>query len=109
MRSVQLNSEEAPNKWWALQDRRMRNIANASLFTPTQKIQGERMKLALELVYTGTVYDVSFGKRSLSVKLQKGGRVVDKKNLALLEKDWEALGVYKKESPQGMQYHLPRV
>ena len=108
MPSSAWKKKEAPNKWWALQDRRMRNIANATLYTDKQKIQGERMRLALEILYTGKVYEVTFGKRSLSVKLQSGGIVRDKKALAELEKDWEQLGVFKKQSAQGVQYHLPR-
>lgn len=108
MRTVELDTKEAPNKWWALQDRRMRNIANASLYSDKQKIRAERMKLALEILYTGKIYDIAFGKRSISVKLQNGGNIRNRKELSLLEADWSAEGIYKKATEQGVQYHIPR-
>jgi hypothetical protein len=108
MRTVVLNNEESTNKWWALQDRRMRNIANKTLYTQQQQIRLERIKLALELIISGKVYEASFGKRSASIKVQNDSRVIDKKMLALLEQDWEKEGIYKKVSSQGFQYHMPR-
>ena len=108
MHTVELDTKEATNKWWALQDRRMRNIANASLYSDRQKIRAERMKLALELLYTGKIYDICFGKRSISVKLQAGGSIRDRREFNLLEADWSAEGIYKKATEQGIQYHIPR-
>jgi len=109
MRTVNLNTEEAPNKFWALQDRRMRNVVNKSLYSYAQQTQLGRIKLALEEVINGIVYDVGYGKRSAAVKVQAGAQVRDRKLLALLEADWAAAGIYKKVSPQGFQYHLTRV
>ena len=103
-----LDTKEAPNKFWALQDRRMRNYANKTLYTQAQQIRLDRIKLALELVVRGTVYEPSFGKRSASVKVQNGAFIADHKQLALLEKDWAEEGIYKKVSAQGFQYHLTR-
>lgn len=108
MRTETLDTKEASNKFWALQDRRMRNYANATLYTDAQKIRMERIKLALELCVRGTVYEVSFGKRSASVKVQDGAWVSDRKSLALLEEDWAVEGIYKKVTPQGFQYHMTR-
>jgi hypothetical protein len=108
MRTVNLNTEEAPNKFWALQDRRMRNVVNKSLYSYTQQTQLGRIKLALEEVINGVVYDVGYGKKSAAVKVQAGAQVRDRKMLALLEADWAAAGIYKKVSPQGFQYHLTR-
>lgn len=108
MRTVVLDTKESSNKFWALQDRRMRNHANKTLYTQAQQIRLERIKLALELIVNGTVYETSFGKRSASVKVQEGARVTDNKMLALLEADWEKEGIYKKVSAQGFQYHMPR-
>jgi hypothetical protein len=87
----------------------MRNHVNKTLYTQAQLIRLERIKLALELCIRGTVYDVSFGKRSASVKVQNGAFIADNKMLALLEQDWEKEGIYKKVSAQGFQYHLARV
>ena len=108
MKHTELDTKEAPNKFWALQDRRMRNYANSTLYTDAQKTRMERIKLALELCVRGTVYAVSFGKRSASVKVQDGAFIADPKTLALLEQDWAKEGIYKKVSAQGFQYHLTR-
>ena len=103
-----LDTKEAPNKFWALQDRRMRNHVNKTLYTQAQQIRLDRIKLALEMVVRGTVYEPSFGKRSASVKVQDGAWIADNKQLALLEQDWAKEGIYKKVSAQGFQYHLTR-
>jgi len=108
MRSVNLMTEEAPNKFFALQDRRMRNIVNKTLYSYSQQTQLGRIKLALEEVITGTIYDVGYGKRSAAVKVQAGARIRNPRLLAQLEADWAQLGIYKKVSPQGFQYHMAR-
>lgn len=108
MRTVFLDTKEAPNKFFALQDRRMRNYANKTLYTVAQQIRLDRIKLALELIIKGTVYEPAFGKRTASVKVQDGAFVADRKMLALLEADWAKEGIYKKVSAQGFQYHLTR-
>jgi hypothetical protein len=108
MRRVDLNTEEAKNKFFALQDRRMRNAVNKTLYSYSQQTQLGRIKLALEEVILGTIYDVGYGKRSAAVKVQAGARVRNPKLLAQLEADWAALGIFKKVSPQGFQYHMAR-
>jgi hypothetical protein len=108
MRTQTLDTKEANNKFFALQDRRMRNHVNRTLYTQAQQIRLERIKLALELVVHGVVYEVSFGKKSASVKVQDGAFIADPKMLSLLEGDWAVEGIYKKVSAQGFQYHLTR-
>ena len=108
MYTVSLDTKESNNKFWALQDRRMRNHANKTLYTQAQQIRLERIKLALEMVLQGTVYEPSFGKKSASVKVQDGALIADRKMLQLLETDWAKEGIFKKVSAQGFQYHMPR-
>lgn len=108
MKTVTLDTKEASNKFFALQDRRMRNYANKTLYTLAQQIRLDRIKLALELCVRGTVYEVSYGKRSASVKVQDGAFIADRKSLTLLEQDWAKEGIFKKVSAQGFQYHLTR-
>lgn len=108
MQTLALDTKEAPCKWFALQDRRMRNHVNRSLFSEAQCIKVERMRLALEICVSGRIYEPSYGRRSASVKVQAGARIVDPRQLALLEQDWAREGIYKKVSEQGFQYHLPR-
>jgi hypothetical protein len=109
MLTRELETKESSNKFFALQDRRMRNYANKTLFTTPQQIRLDRIKLALELIVKGTVYEPAYGKKSGSVKVQDGAIITDKKMLALLEADWEKEGIYKKVSAQGFQYHVPRI
>lgn len=108
MHTVILDTKESNNKFWALQDRRMRNHANKTLYTQAQQIRLERIKLALEMVLRGTVYEPSFGKKSASVKVQDGALIADRKMLRVLESDWAKEGIFKKVSAQGFQYHMPR-
>jgi hypothetical protein len=108
MHTVSLDTKESTNKFWALQDRRMRNHANKTLYTQAQQIRLERIKLALEMVLRGTVYEPSFGKKSASVKVQDGALIADRKMLRQLESDWAQEGIFKKVSAQGFQYHMPR-
>ena len=108
MYTVSLDTKESNNKFFALQDRRMRNHANKTLYTQAQQIRLERIKLALEMVLRGTVYEPSFGKKSASVKVQDGALIADRRMLRLLESDWAAEGIFKKVSAQGFQYHMPR-
>ena len=108
MHTVNLDTKESNNKFFALQDRRMRNHANKTLYTTAQQIRLERIKLALEMVLRGTVYEPSFGKKSASVKVQGGALIADRKMLRLLESDWAKEGIFKKVSAQGFQYHMPR-
>lgn len=89
--------------FYAARDARMRSIVNASRFTEAMKIRAERMKLALGLVYSAKAIHVNFRKTKITIKVDTG-TVRDRKNLGLLEQDWEAQGVTKTLSPQGVIY-----
>ena len=107
MKHTTLNTEEAPNKWWAARDARMRNYANSTQYTEQQKVAAERMKLALELVYRAKGIYVAFGKKGVSVKVD-GGIVVYRKDLETLEQEWALRGITKKVSPQGVIYRMQK-
>lgn len=108
MHTISLETKESANKFFALQDRRMRNHANKTLYTQSQLVRLERIKLALEMIVRGTVYEPAFGKKGASVKVQDGALIADRKMLTLLEADWAKEGIFKKVSAQGFQYHMPR-
>jgi hypothetical protein len=96
-------TEEAPNKWWAWQDAHMRNAVNSTLYDQKQKIAAERRKLALELVYAAKNVYIAYGKKGISIKVDRP-LVRDKKELRLLENLWTTQGVIKRTTPQGITY-----
>lgn len=105
MRNEYLKTQEAPNKWWAWQDANMRNAVNSSLYTQTQRTAAERMKLALELVYSAKNVYIAYGKKGISIKVDRPV-VRDKKELRLLEQGWASAGMIKRVTPQGITYRM---
>lgn len=89
--------------FYAARDARMRSAVNATRYSDELKVRAERMKLALDLVYAHKSIHINFRKTKISVKVDRAV-VVDRKNLRLLEQDWEAQGVTKTQSPQGVTY-----
>ena len=106
MHTSTIDTREAPCKWFAARDAQMRSAVNSSLYTDPEKIRAERLRSVLTLVYTGEFY-ISFGKRGITVKVDRA-RIADRKNLQTLEQDWEAEGIRKKISAQGVIYNIPR-
>lgn len=102
----QLNTEEAPTKWWAAQDARMRNIANKSHYAESVHIRAERMRLALDLCYRAEGIHEAFGKRGVSIKVDRPRFVRDREGLASLEAGWTEQGVVKRVSAQGVIYRF---
>jgi hypothetical protein len=103
MKARDLDTKEATCKWAAFSDARQRNLNNASHFTEASKVRAERMKLALELVYRAKDIYINYRKTKIAIKLN-AARVADRRNLALLEADWEKQGVVKTASAQGVIY-----
>lgn len=91
--------------WFAFRDASLKSAVNASLFTDSQKIKAERVKLALELVYVSDAVTVTNCKKWIRVKVQNGN-VRDRKNLRLLESDWAKEGITKSLTKQGIIYHV---
>ena len=105
MQTVILNTEEAPNKWWAARDARMRNYANSTRYDSATKIRAERMKLVLEMLYAARAVYIAYGKRGVSLKVDRAS-VRDRRELAAMEADWAVQGVVKKVSEQGVTYRF---
>lgn len=108
MKVTALDTTEATNKWWAAKDRNMKNIANKSKFTDMEQLRAVRMQMFLQQVYRGTVYEPSYGIKGISVKVQKGALLADRKNLRIVEADWEKQGVVKKITAQGTTYRFSK-
>ena len=91
--------------WFAERDARMRSAVNSSLFSDSQKLRAERVKLALELVYNSDFIKIEFRKKFISVKVQKP-RVKDKKGLQLLDMCYKNEGYTKVLTAQGFTYRI---
>ena len=102
MKTLLLNTEEAPNKWWASQDARQRNLNNKSHYPFALRRQVDAMMVALGEITTGKIYE-AYGKKGVSIKID-GGWLKNPKTLAWLEEDWTELGFVKKVTPQGIIY-----
>lgn len=101
-----LDTQEAPVKWWAAQDARMRNLANKSHYSERTHIRTERMIMALSILYRARGIHEAYGKTGVSIKVDRPTQVRDSQNLRLLEQDWTQAGVVKKVSPQGIIYRF---
>jgi len=93
--------------WFAARDARMRSYENASLYTEAEKNRAERMRMGLTLVYRAKEFHIEYRKKFISVKIDKA-MVYDRKSLALLESDYNAIGVVKRVTGQGVTYRIPR-
>jgi hypothetical protein len=107
MQSRDLDTQQAPNRWWAARDARMRSIAMASTWSQTKLIQAESIRQVIPLVYTCRDVYVNPRQKFITIKVENA-RVKDRQNLDLLEQEWEAKGIKKCESAQGVIYRVPR-
>jgi hypothetical protein len=88
-------------------DARMRNIAMASRYADAQKIQAERMKLGLDMVYASKGIYINFRLKFITLKIENP-QVRDRKTLALLEQDYEKAGITKQVTAQGVIYRIKK-
>ena len=91
--------------WYAAKEASMNSAINASRFTDAQKLKAERVKLALELVYSCEEVKITNCKTWIRVKVLKG-TIRDRKNLRLLEADWSDEGIAKVFTKQGIIYRV---
>lgn len=106
MYKVELDTEEAPNKWGARYDARMKDIAGASHYTQQKKTKAEAMKLVLELMYDCKDVYINYRKKFITIKVDKG-QVLMRKELRDFECNWLAEGITKHHSRQGFIYRIP--
>jgi hypothetical protein len=106
MKAQILNTQEAPVKWWAAQDARVRNTANKSHWSSQVRLQVDRIKLVLEMIYAGKVYE-AYGKRGVSIKIDRP-RILKQDLLKEMEQHWALQGITKRETAQGILYRLSK-
>jgi hypothetical protein len=92
----------------AARDARMRATAMWSHYTDAERTRAERMKLGLELCYSAKGIYINPRNKFIAIKVDKP-TVKDRKNLALLEQDYEAQGITKVLTNQGVTYRIAKV
>lgn len=108
MQTLTIDTREAAHKFFAYNDARMSSIAASTHYDQSQKLQAERMKFVLELVYAAKDMYVTFRKKFIAIKIDDA-RVRDKAKLAEFEAYWGDKGVIKVVTPQGVTYRIPKV
>jgi hypothetical protein len=91
--------------FFAAKDASFKSSVNASRFSDAVKLRAERMKLALELVYSCEEVSITNNKTFIRVKVHKAV-IRDRKNLRLLEADWHKEGIEKVLTKQGVIYRV---
>jgi hypothetical protein len=99
------NNSAGQYAWAAAQNARMTSVVNSSHFNDAQKLLAERMKLALEMVYSSRAVHLNYRKKQITLKVDQP-TVRDRKMLKVLEADWTGLGVIKRVSAQGINYAI---
>lgn len=92
----------------AARNARMRATAMWSHYTEAERVRAERMKLGLEMVYSAKGVYINPRNKYITIKIDNP-TVKDRKNLALLEQDYDKLGVKKVVTAQGVIYRIPKV
>ncbi len=107
MRTVDIDTREAPHAFFAARDARMRNEAMKSTYTDRERLRAERMRLGLECVYRATEVHINYRKGFIAVKLSNA-IVRDRASVADLEAAYAREGIEKRVSAQGIIYRIPR-
>jgi len=107
MQTLTIDSNESVNKFFAYNDARTRSAAASTHYDQAQKLQAERMKFVLEVVYAAKDMYITFRKKFIAVKIDNA-RVRDKAKLAEFETYWSEQGVVKVVTPRGVTYRIPK-
>jgi len=109
MQEKELNTQSAGYfAFAASRDARMRATAMWSHYTEAEKVRAERIKLGLEMVYSAKAIYVNPRAKFIAIKIDKP-TVRDRKNLVLLEQDYDKINVKKVVSEQGITYRIPKI
>jgi len=104
LKARNIDREEAPFPWAAIQNAAMRNAVNGSNYTQRQKAKAMGMQHALDLCVNVDGSYINYRKTFIAIKLDNP-RVKDKAALKLLESDWGA-NIAKIITPQGWVYRI---
>ena len=107
MKITESHYTPASTKWAASVDAVKRSSTEKLAYSDLQRLQAERMKIGLEMVYANDVY-INYRKKFIAIKVDHPS-IKDLRNLRLLEQQYAGDGVVKCVSPQGVIYRIPRV
>lgn len=91
----------------AARDARMRNAAQKSHYTDKEVVRAERMRVALETVYSAKKVYINYRAKFIAVKLEYA-IARDRASIRILEADYACEGISKQTSPQGIIYRIPK-
>lgn len=106
MNTVEIESTRAPRAWYAAKDAAIKSYAASTHFSNAQRLEVDRVRLVLDMAYSGKVY-VNYRKKFAVVKIENA-RVQDPKLLKELEQEYETRGYTKVVSKQGVLYRIPK-
>lgn len=107
MRSRDLDTRPALNKWWASKDATLTNLKWESTYSESQKLKASRMRGCLDLCYGNHAIYINYREQFIAVKVDRPV-VRDRRNLSLLETEWSADGIERRQTAQGLIYRIPR-
>jgi hypothetical protein len=107
MKAETLDTQRAPNAWYAIKDARMQNIAYQSTYSQAQQVAADRMAMVMPMLYNTKGVHINYRKKFIAIKLEEPV-IKDRKGLKLLEADYVKAGIIKKISEQGIVYRIPR-
>lgn len=108
MQALAIDTHESTSKFAAFMDARVRSYAASTHYSQAERTAAERIRLALDLVYSAREIYVTYRKKFINVKVE-AGLVRDRRQLADLEQDFERRGITKLVSAQGIMYRIPKV
>lgn len=106
MQATELDSKKAPLAWYAAQDAKVRSYAASTHYSNEQRLEVDRVKLMMEMMYAGRVF-VNFRKKFAVIKIEDA-RVREPKMLKELEAEYEERGYTKAVTAQGVIYRIPK-
>ena len=111
MKEAFLDTKEAGSKsqkFHAARDAEIKSYACSTHYSDAEKLVADRVKVGLEMCYSGSKFYTTFRKKFITIKIDNAS-VRDSKSLKILEDDYETRGITKAVSPQGVIYRIPKV
>lgn len=107
MKTVQLETEKAANRYFAYMDAVGRSNKEQANATPAERKRAQTSFDLLDMAYDYDAYYITWRKKFIAIKLV-GAKVTDAAMLAKVEEHLDTLSVEKAVTPQGTIYRIAR-